>query len=358
MLRRTEGNVSAKKLYGGIDFCKLFAAVLVVLLHSVETDNIYAVGVQYVFTRFAVPFFFITSGFFFYSGLEAARDKKGYFFRYEKKLLKLFIFYGVILYGPITVFDYIKNNPDASKIKILLLIIRRVFVIGSGAYWYFVALIISVAFLYLCYSKGWNVFWIISIILGLLLEVGYTCFQGMASQNFIWRSINNIIYYVFSWEFNFISYGIPFVGLGGLIYKHKLEISKKVAVYLFLFSSVLRVLEYGMPYFFRNSSFWQENNITIAFIPQAIAFFFIGKGLNGYPRYSKDMRQASTFIYLVHWILLYNIIDPIMKNYLGINIYTSSVIPLKFLVTLGCCMILFCILKRINNKYTNFLVGG
>ena len=61
--------MSDKRIYTGIDLFKLIAAVLVVLLHAVETSAWYPCEVKFVFTRLAVPFFFIASGFSFLMAL-------------------------------------------------------------------------------------------------------------------------------------------------------------------------------------------------------------------------------------------------------------------------------------------------
>lgn len=53
-----------QKIYSGIDLFKLVAAVLIVVLHAIETTSWYSNEVKFVITRFAVPFFFIASGFF------------------------------------------------------------------------------------------------------------------------------------------------------------------------------------------------------------------------------------------------------------------------------------------------------
>ena len=83
--------LTSKKLYSGIDLFKLIASILVVLLHAIETTDFIAKEVQFVFTRFAVPFFFITSGFFFYKGLTRTKSPREYFWKYEKQLLLLFV---------------------------------------------------------------------------------------------------------------------------------------------------------------------------------------------------------------------------------------------------------------------------
>ena len=86
------------KIYSGIDLFKLIAAVLVVFLHVVETNSWYPNEIKYVFTRFAVPFFFITSGFFFFKGLEKSRDIKAYFIKYEKNLINIFMIWALVIY--------------------------------------------------------------------------------------------------------------------------------------------------------------------------------------------------------------------------------------------------------------------
>ena len=99
----------ARKNMDGIDCFELIAAILIVFLHAVETSEVCGAGLQYVFTRFCVPFFFICSGYFFARGSASASDSKEYFFRYEKRLLGLFLFYGVLLSAPVVISGYLKN---------------------------------------------------------------------------------------------------------------------------------------------------------------------------------------------------------------------------------------------------------
>ena len=145
--------LQSRTIYNGLDVFKVIAAVFVVLLHAIETTDYFFCGIKFVFTRFAVPFFFITSGFFFYKGLSKAENKKAYFLKYEKNLLKIFFVWGVLIYSPITVITYLQEYPDVGITKFCFLLFRRIFVIGSGPYWYLIALIWATAFLYFCYSK-------------------------------------------------------------------------------------------------------------------------------------------------------------------------------------------------------------
>lgn len=345
-----------KKVYSGIDLVKLICAILIVWLHATETNDIFAVGFQYIFTRFCVPFFFICSGYFFCSGLQHAADPKAYFVKYEKRLLLLFLFYDVLISGPIAVSDYIRNNPDAGPLRLVFLIIRRVFVIGNGAYWYLVALIISIAFLYLCARKNWNQVLIVCVAMGLVMQIGYTSFDGSIGSIPLWRRFNELIYFVFSWESNFIMCGIPFCGMGWLICKYHVDISPKAAWIAFGVFTTLRAGEYLLPLL--SSAFWQANSFSVFHIPQAVALFFVARHCSGIPAHARTFRQLSSFIYFSHWIILYNILDPLLLNVLGVDIYQPMMIPVKTGLTVAVCLALHWALKRTNHKKILFLIGG
>lgn len=315
-----------KVVYNGLDLFKLIAAVLVVLLHAIETTAWFPCEIKYVFTRLAVPFFFITSGFFFYNGLHQAENKKQYFWGYEKNLLRLFVVWALIIYLPFVVVTYVRNNMKESIFKIILLIIRRVFVIGPGPYWYLMALMWSTAFLYFCYNKR-RIVLVAGIVLGFLLEISYSCFYGYLSSFMSFRVLFQAIYFVYSWEFNFIMYGIPFTGVGFLIGENNLNWRCSYSIIVLFISTVLRIVEYNLPVFLP-SEFWNANCLSICFIPQALAYFMLGKSLklNWEKKKSKTLRQLSSFIYFAHAILLYEVINPILLKYTNISIYSSSTI--------------------------------
>lgn len=65
----------------GIDLFKLIASVLVVFIHANEAKNEIVTNIVVnCFSGFAVPFFFIVSGFFFEKGLSKSTNKKSYLF--------------------------------------------------------------------------------------------------------------------------------------------------------------------------------------------------------------------------------------------------------------------------------------
>lgn len=353
--------VDKKEIYTGIDICKLISSVLVVLLHTIETSEFYSCEVKFVITRFAVPFFFITSGFFFCKGLMKSDNKKSYFIKYEKNLIKIFIIWGIIIYSPFVVYEYIRSNPTASPLRIILLLFRRIFVIGPGPFWYLVALFWAIAFIYLLYTKKWdNKFLVFSIVFGLILEIIYTCFRGLLSDAPGFNYFYKAVYFVFSWEYNFIMYGIPFAGIGYLIYKKNINLPKKYCVLIFVLSTLLRIFEYNLLLIIKSETFWQNNSISIFFIVQAVSFFLFAKQWK--PKISAErsltIRQLSSFIYFLHAIVLYNIIDDIIGKHISWPIFSPAFIAPKWIVTLLICFLVFLIIKKINNKYLNVLINA
>ena len=352
--------MSDKRIYTGIDLFKLIAAVLVVLLHAVETSAWYPCEVKFVFTRLAVPFFFIASGFFFFNGLDKAKNKFEYFRRYEKNILKLFIVWALIIYLPFTILNYIDIYHDAGPLKLSGLLFRRIFIIGAGPYWYLVALFWSALFLYLCYIRKYERLLLGGIIFGFFCMIIYSCFRNALSAVLCpVRIFAELIYTVFSWEFNFIMYGIPFMGLGYLFAKKKIKISINNSICILLVATILRIAEYNLPYIFP-MSFWNDNSINIAFIFQAIAYFMMAMNLDFNIKKDTSMvlRQFSSCIYFSHAIFLYEILNPALLRYKSWNIYSGVWIPVKVIIVLLGCGILFGIVKKIDNKYLNILING
>ena len=348
-----------KQTLFGIDIFKLLASVLVVLLHTVENNSWYPNEVKYVFTRFAVPFFFITSGFFFYRGLSRTFSPKEYFIKYEMHLIKLFLIWALIIYSPFLIINYIQKYPDAEIFQLVLLLIRRVFIIGPGPYWYLIASMWAVAFLYFCNHIKKDVLIDVAIICGLLLCFGYTCLNGILSQVEFFRLLFEAIYIIFSWEFNFIMYGIPFMGIGFLIAKNGWEMKRQTAILVFFISTFLRVVEFNLPMIFQ-SDFWNNNSISICYIIQALTFFMLAKnsGIVIPERISISVRQLSSCIYFSHAIIMYEILNPLLSYYTNLSVYADSMIPIKMIVVLIMCCIFYITIKKANNKHLNILING
>lgn len=113
---------------------------MVVFIHANEAKNEIVTNIVVnCFSGFAVPFFFIVSGFFFEKGLSKSTNKKSYLFNYERKLFFLYLFWQLVNL-PTNIFMYISKYPDVSVIKYILLLFRSIFLCGNGVVWYILAM--------------------------------------------------------------------------------------------------------------------------------------------------------------------------------------------------------------------------
>ena len=350
--------IESKKTYKGIDACKLICAILVVVLHGVETSSWYPNEVKYVFTRFAVPFFFIASGFFFSLGTECVEDNNKYFIKYERRVLKTYLIWGCIIYLPFEIKLYINNNPGSSAWRIILLLFRRYVLIGPGPYWYLLALFLSIAVVYFCCQLKFERLLTIIALLCLLLEIVYTGFRDVLSCYSLFNSIFEGIYFLFSNENNFIMLGIPFVTVGYYIAKNKTKWTTKKSIIVFFVATAGCLLEYNLEPLHRESNGAQ---VSVCFIFQAIALFLLAKEVsisNLTNNRSKSIRQLSSTIYYSHLIFLYEILDPMLSSLTKLPVYADWMIAPKVIITLIMCFLFYVAIRRINNRHLNFLING
>ena len=231
--------------------------------------------------------------------------------------------------------------------------------IGPGPYWYLVALMWSAAFLYICFVMKKERLIGFAVIFGLLLEICYSCFNGILSGYGFFKVFFKAVYYIFSWEFNFFMFGIPFMGIGFLIAKNKWEMSKTAAIITLIASTALRFAEYNLPQLLP-SSFWDNNCVSVCFIFQAIAYFMLAKRIDIKisRKTSLNLRQLSSCIYFSHAIFLYEILNPLLNRFTNLPVYSGVMILPKMIIVLLMCCLLFVSVKKINNKHLNILING
>ena len=133
-----------RKTYNSLDLMKIIASILVVAIHAEPLNGLSKDIVIDVFARVAVPFFFITSSFFFFKGYH---DKQA-LLRYIRCLALLYMFWFVVTL-PITVLNSF-IEPDTSFAHNLLRFIRGFF-LGSTfrGSWFLMALMECISFIWL-----------------------------------------------------------------------------------------------------------------------------------------------------------------------------------------------------------------
>ncbi|MBY0472081.1 acyltransferase [bacterium] len=143
----------------GVEFFRVVAAFAVVCIHSAPfvnypSDTLYPLTNH--LTRFAVPFFFTLSGYFFGVTLKKGKSVEALFWKYFKRLVLLFLVWSVF---------YFLIPHAGIREKLRLRPIDTLLEGGTTHLWYFTALISALAGLFLSLKrKRFDVFLAVSIL--------------------------------------------------------------------------------------------------------------------------------------------------------------------------------------------------
>lgn len=336
-----------KKNFVGIDLFKLIAAILIVILHSIG-NYLGKAGILFIsnICCIAVPFFFIVSGYFFGRGLQQKtnNERKNYFKKYEKKLIKMYIVWSLIGI-PFMVRAYL-NIYGNNYSYIFLLMIRNIFFTGTfGIYWYILAMIGGSILIYYFSSKNrLKLMYILSFIF-FIFGVLYSGFQGMAENNIVLSCLFKLTWIIFACERNFLMVGWFYMGIGYYFSTHKININLQKSIILFILFTIFKFSES----YLNSLSLMNGNKICIFQSLQAIAFFLIALNLklNFMEGYSKIMRELSSTIYFTHFLF----IDILNPSQTGNTIKT-------FIEVIILCLMFYFIVKKINNKKLNIFINA
>lgn len=85
------GEVTEKKAYPAVDFFKFFCCLLIIAIHAKPFEqNFWLDAGVGLITRFAVPYFFVATGFFFFHSVNGRLDKRKYLIKYEVRMIRLY----------------------------------------------------------------------------------------------------------------------------------------------------------------------------------------------------------------------------------------------------------------------------
>ncbi|KKI89358.1 hypothetical protein WQ54_26125 [Bacillus sp. SA1-12] len=158
-----------------IDFIKFFAILAVVAIHTVPKDSIMGLFVLDNLSRFAVPFFFVTSGYLFGKKMKRAEKTFGYFKRYVFKILKLYVCW-VIFYAIYDILLLVFSSHDLQRevmdyVKNFTLLNVLYYGKGTSGYqlWFLTALIWSITINYLFFKiKKIDILILVALVLNII----------------------------------------------------------------------------------------------------------------------------------------------------------------------------------------------
>ncbi len=307
--------------YGGIDVCKFFMALVVIAIHTnpiEQVENPFIINLVIAIEDLAVPFFFVTSGFFLQLkmrglGVEGEQYLKKYLF----KLIRMYCAWTLISI-PLTIYGYYISGEDI--LYCVFSYIKYFFFVGklynSYHLWYLLALIYAVVMIWILTKRKRS--------LSQITLVGFVFF-GL-NELIIWMGtvdylphILNVSVKLYQAIFNKggIFMGMIYVCIGMILAERKISLKNIYCIVGYILIYCVQVV---------NSNIHLSNLLSIV---EAIFFFmFI---LNIKSKECKEyvnLRRASTIIYLSHLIFFsfYSIILLDNPNKLGLDSFFVTVV--------------------------------
>lgn len=276
-----------------IDYMKLMCAFLVVAIHTHPFQDINYLlyyGFSEVLVRIAVPFFFVSSGYFY------AKSKCN-FKKYINRLVITYISWSFI-YLLLQIYNSI--NMNGNMVTTLKSFIVEFFIYGSYYHlWYMIALIICVTITTIFYKiKKLRLLYISSLILYIIGVIGGSYYK-LGLQIPILSNLYEFSLYIQIRRY--LLMGLPFFMLGYCaqslkgIFKN-INITTVVTIVLFVFEIVIV------------NMFELKKDIIITFFlyPLVLQIFIL---CLKYPikniSFTIDIGKLSSFIYFVHPLVIF-----------------------------------------------------
>lgn len=321
------------KRYDTVNILRMVCAYLVIIIHFMAFQ-VFGDGARYITSEFicriAVPFFFITAGYFFYPKV----NQKRYLKQYILKLSKVYVIAIIVYFAAYsTQFfqDIYQEFSNGGLRHFLVTLLANGF---PGTLWYFPTLIISIVVFYIFLKKDLIKLLIgVSVILLLIGLMGDSYYGVIANTPF--AQIVEGYNFIFDNTRNGITFGVPFLTIGALINKNKLDEKIKNSGILLI---VTGLIFGGEAYFLMHSGIPKDYNIYFSATLFVSVLFIMA--LNSKIKLSKKvsdyLREMSLWIYVYHILVGFVafsvgiIIENSILNYLFVSVIVTS---LAYIIT-------------------------
>lgn len=315
------------KEYRGIDIFRFVAALLVIAIHTSPLMSYTETGdfiLTRIIARVAVPFFFVTSGFFLISRFFHNDDKLKSF------LKKTMLIYGVsiLLYIPLNIYnDYFKMS------NLLPNIIKDLLFDGTIYHlWYLPAAAIGAAIAWLAVKRlGLKKAFILSAALYIVGLFGDS-YYGLVEKSGTLKGIYDGLFEIFDYTRNGIFFAPLFFVLGGIIADKSIRISLKGSL-IGLGGSLALLLGEGM--LLHGLGLQRHDSIYLFLVPTVFFLFNALTFCKG--KRMKYIRNSALVIYIIHPMMIVVVrmlakatgtqqifIDNSLVHYLAVCILSAS----------------------------------
>ena len=289
-----------------IDVLKIVLAFFVVFLHMNFLKETLPT-LSYVFVnglfRIAVPVFLVITGFYFFH-IDDIRKLKKWLFR-------TFLLYAIWM------LLYISYWKDSDQIFLTI-------IFGYHHLWYLIGTFFSGILLYFLRKKSSGILIFLAVTLFL---TGY-CVQVLGNLHYFDKE-QDVVLNMYLLYRNFLFVCFPFLTIGFLINKHKIDLSRYNNSYLLLIAVILFV--FGEAFF---NYYWvssENTDILFSLLFACPLVFLYFKNIY-IKTSSKILANLSTAIYVVHPMIMKSTFYTEMQSSFKVLIFLAILIPVSFVL--------------------------
>lgn len=282
--------MNKSRTYTGLDWFRWIAAILVIAIHTSPLSSLTETG-DFIFTRIAarvaVPFFFMTSGFFLISDYSRGAE------RFISFIRKTLLIYGIsiVVYVPVNIY----NGCFSGEHWLPRLVKDLVFDGTMYHLWYLPASVTGAAIAWILVRKaGFGRAFIICL---LLYAVGLAgdSYYGLTRLFPFLRGMYGSMFELFDYTRNGIFFAPVFFVLGGMAAHAPKPVSSRVCVAGFVLSAALMAAE-GLA--LRAAGWQRHDSMYVFLVPAAYFLFHILLRWNG-PSLER-CRTSALVVYIIH----------------------------------------------------------
>ncbi len=284
-----------KKAYTGIDFFRIIAAVLVIANHTSPLRDFTESGnfvLSNILARLAVPFFFMTSGFFMIRDVERSNAKLTSFVK------KTALIYGaaILICLPLQIY-----KGDFSVRPLLPSILKDLFFNGTLYHlWYLPASIIGALIAwYLVRKFGFRVSLTVTLPLYLFGLLGNS-YYGIVEKVPFLKNLFDEIFAVMDTTRNGLFFAPLFIVLGGYMYSIRHRIVNRIPALIGFSVSIAAMIAEGL--ILHNTHFQRLDSMYL--LLPAVMFFLFAFLMSFRGGRIKAARDMSLAIYIIHPVLI------------------------------------------------------
>ncbi len=319
--------INKSTYYNGIDLLKFLFSFFVVAIHITpfHTSNLLLndylnIGLQHYIARLAVPFYFVSSGFFLFKKMSLYEVDTQIIKNYCFRILRLYACWNIILFfGP------------------------------KYHLWYLSATVVGVTLLSLCLYLRMNLkyIWLFAILFYLIgfTDDSYSKFLQPLKQIPVFEYISKAHNYMFDDTTNGFTVGFIFLLLGATIAHSKIRLKPLTAFIGLIVSMFALLIEV---YFIYRKTEVLGHEIYLFLIPATFFLFTFATSftLKNRPIY-KHLRTIGILIYLSHLIIdsFVIVLIRIFNDKLNINME-----PYRFFISLFFTVLFSIIVEYLSNK--------